>query len=106
MRHFKKNKKGQGLTEYLILITLVVVVCIGAAKGLGMALQNNLKSATRQIQASTRVKTGSGPQVRELEPINSEDQEQSRNEQTDFLGKLGNKIMDGALDKIGKLFNF
>ena len=49
MQILKNNSKGQGLTEYLILLLLVAVVSIVAAKSLGGTLKKKLQSARNQI---------------------------------------------------------
>lgn len=43
------NNKGQGLTEYLILLILIAVVSIGAAKTLGSTVREKLELARRHI---------------------------------------------------------
>ncbi len=49
MRYKKLNQKGQGLTEYLILMLLVCVASIAAAQGLGKIVKNKIKEARDNI---------------------------------------------------------
>lgn len=46
-----QNRHGQGLTEYLILVVLIAVVCIGAAKTFGTTLQGKIELAQRRVKA-------------------------------------------------------
>jgi hypothetical protein len=43
------GRSGQGLTEYLILLFLISIICIGTAKTLGSTVQEKLKTARRHI---------------------------------------------------------
>ena len=45
----KLGNKGQGLTEYLVLLLLVAVISIGAVKALGNTVKSKLKEAQTQI---------------------------------------------------------
>lgn len=47
--HLVTNKKGQGLTEYLILLILVSVACISATQSLGGRIKQKIKTATKNI---------------------------------------------------------
>jgi hypothetical protein len=44
-------RKGQGLTEYLILLILVAVISIGAVKSLGGTVKRKIETANRRINA-------------------------------------------------------
>lgn len=47
---FKKlGNEGQGLTEYLILILLISVVCISAVKSLGGTVKDKLQQVRKEI---------------------------------------------------------
>ena len=46
---FKKDQKGQGLTEYLILLLLISVVSITAATSLGGTIRRKLQVARDHI---------------------------------------------------------
>jgi len=45
----KIGTKGQGLTEYLILLILVAVISIAGAKSLGTTVKNKLRLAKDHI---------------------------------------------------------
>ncbi len=47
MKH--KNESGQGLVEYIILVALVVLVCVGSSKLLGKKINSKLKEVKEQI---------------------------------------------------------
>ena len=44
-----KDRSGQGLTEYLILLVLIGVVSIATAKTLGGTIKRKLQSARAEI---------------------------------------------------------
>jgi len=44
-----RNQKGQGLTEYLILLILISVVSITAARTLGSTIKNKIQLAREHI---------------------------------------------------------
>jgi Flp pilus assembly pilin Flp len=54
-RSILANKRGQGLTEYLILLVLVAVTCIGAATTLGSRIKSKLDSANNQINERVKL---------------------------------------------------
>ena len=41
---------GQGLTEYLVLLLLIAVISIGAARTLGSTIRGKLEMANRHIE--------------------------------------------------------
>ena len=43
------DQKGQGLTEYLILLLLIAVVSIGVTQALGKTIQNKIRDAQTKI---------------------------------------------------------
>jgi Flp pilus assembly pilin Flp len=43
------NEDGQGLTEYLILLFLISIICIATAKTLGETVKTKLQTARRHI---------------------------------------------------------
>jgi Flp pilus assembly pilin Flp len=49
------DKSGQGLTEYLILILLVAVVSIAAAKSLGNTVKDKLQQAREHINRDVSI---------------------------------------------------
>lgn len=46
-----RNSSGQGLTEYLILLLLIAVVSIAAAKSLGTTIKKKLQMARSHINS-------------------------------------------------------
>ena len=44
-----RNDRGQGLTEYLILLLLIAVISIAATQSLGKTIKSKLQSARKQI---------------------------------------------------------
>lgn len=44
-----KNKSGQGLTEYLMLMILVAVISIGAVRAVGNTISEKFKRVREQI---------------------------------------------------------
>ena len=44
-----KNQKGQGMTEYLILVALISIVSIGIVKGFGNVIRDKYNNMTTQI---------------------------------------------------------
>ena len=53
--YLKNDKTGQGLTEYLILILLVAVVSIAAAKSLGKTVKDKLQQAREHINSDVSI---------------------------------------------------
>lgn len=47
--HTLTRESGQGLTEYLLLLFLVSVICITAVQTLGSTVKTNLEQANRHI---------------------------------------------------------
>ena len=46
-----RNERGQGLTEYLILMLLISVVCIASAKTLGTTVRKKIQEARAHIDS-------------------------------------------------------
>jgi hypothetical protein len=44
------SESGQGLTEYLVLLLLIAVISIGAARTLGNTIRGKLQMAERHIE--------------------------------------------------------
>jgi Flp pilus assembly pilin Flp len=44
-----KEERGQGLTEYLVLLVLIAVVSIGVVQSLGRAIRGKLTTARENI---------------------------------------------------------
>jgi Flp pilus assembly pilin Flp len=47
---YLKSKSGQGMSEYLILVLLIAVGSIAAAKTLGTTVQGNLQNIETKLQ--------------------------------------------------------
>ena len=50
-----RNNCGQGLLEYVILLALVALICVGSAKSLGFKLNAKIKEIKDQIDSSVSV---------------------------------------------------
>lgn len=44
-----RNEKGQSLIEYMILLALVVLVCVGTTKALGHKMHSKFREIREQI---------------------------------------------------------
>jgi Flp pilus assembly pilin Flp len=51
-----RNQSGQGLVEYIILVALVVLVCVGSSKLLGKKINSKLKEMKEQIDEGIPVR--------------------------------------------------
>lgn len=49
MKQFLKNQKGQGVMEYVIVCSLVGVICLTAVKGFGKVIQERVEDMKEQI---------------------------------------------------------
>jgi Flp pilus assembly pilin Flp len=56
-----KNQKGQGLTEYIILLVLVSLVSVLAATGLGANIKKKIKKASEHINSDINFKEVNKP---------------------------------------------
>lgn len=54
--HTLTREDGQGLTEYLLLLFLVSVICITAVQSLGKTVKTNLLQAKDQIDGALTLK--------------------------------------------------
>jgi hypothetical protein len=50
VRNIIANRKGQGLTEYLVLLLLIAVISISAVKVLGGTIRDKIQLAQRHIE--------------------------------------------------------
>jgi pilus assembly protein Flp/PilA len=53
----KLNQKGQGMTEYILIVALIAVVVIGAVKIFGGKVSSGFNNASRQVDDATSGKT-------------------------------------------------
>jgi Flp pilus assembly pilin Flp len=51
-----KNDNGQSLIEYMILVALVVLVCVGSTKFLGIKINSKFKEIKEKIDSSIDVR--------------------------------------------------
>lgn len=64
MEHFRlkffsrtlKNQKGQGVMEYVIISSLVGIVCIAAVKGFGSVVKTRVENMKSEIVDNIAVK--------------------------------------------------
>lgn len=56
---FRKNRKGQGLTEYIIITALVAVAAIGIVNIFGNQLRNQFHTIVSAMSGSTDAKVTS-----------------------------------------------
>jgi Flp pilus assembly pilin Flp len=54
----KTDQKGQGLTEYLILLLLISVVSIAAVRTLGGTIKSKLEEVRRHINSDVSLTDG------------------------------------------------
>ena len=52
----KLDEKGQGLTEYMILLILVSLAAVGVAKGLGGSIKSAIRRAQQRISTQITFK--------------------------------------------------
>jgi Flp pilus assembly pilin Flp len=46
---YLKNKRGQGLVEYILVVALMGIMAIGVVKGLGSTTQSGFTKATNAL---------------------------------------------------------
>jgi len=50
----KLDQRGQGMTEYIIIVALIAIICIGAVKYFGQSTQSGFKEASTQVNGVTQ----------------------------------------------------
>jgi pilus assembly protein Flp/PilA len=60
-----KNKRGQGLTEYIILVALVAVASLGVVEVLNSTLTHKLAVITAKLQGKKKIDFEAPETVRE-----------------------------------------
>ena len=50
LKRYWKNKQGQGMSEYLILVMLIAIASIAATQTVGSAVKNRLNIVHQKIQ--------------------------------------------------------
>ncbi len=48
-----RKRSGQGMTEYILIIALIAVVCVAAVKLFGKQVNTMIQDATDKIQSET-----------------------------------------------------
>ena len=52
----KRNKnRGQGVMEYMIITSLIGVVCLAAVKGVGESVKNRLEKSSQKINKIIKI---------------------------------------------------
>ncbi|MES2201922.1 MAG: hypothetical protein V4498_06710 [candidate division FCPU426 bacterium] len=49
----KLNQRGQGMTEYVILVALIAIACIAAVKYFGKSTKQGFEEASAQVGGVT-----------------------------------------------------
>lgn len=70
-----KNKKGQGLIEYLMLVALIAVATIGVVKVVGFNLSKKYQNINRAL----------GADGEELKAVNASDGAMAQKDLSNFL---------------------
>jgi Flp pilus assembly pilin Flp len=55
MKLLLKNQKGQGVMEYVIISSLVGIVCISAVKGFGDVIKKRVESMKSEIVENIKI---------------------------------------------------
>ena len=50
----QNSQRGQGMTEYIILVALIAIVCIGAVKFFGAKTKEGFSEASSQVGGMTQ----------------------------------------------------
>lgn len=50
----KLNQRGQGMTEYILLVALIAIICISAVKYFGRSTKEGFEEASSQIGGVTQ----------------------------------------------------
>lgn len=75
MSKILKNKKGQGLIEYLMLVALIAVATIGVVKVVGFNLSKKYQNINRAL----------GADGEELKAVNASDGAMAQKDLSNFL---------------------
>ena len=54
LRQFLNDESGQGMTEYILIIALIAVVCIVGVKLFGAQIKDLIVRSTRKIKDETQ----------------------------------------------------
>lgn len=50
----EKGQRGQSLTEYILIITLIAIACIAAVKIFGEDIKNAFSNASAEVREATK----------------------------------------------------
>lgn len=53
LRKLWSDESGQGMTEYILIIALIAVVCVVAIKAFGAQIKDLIQKSTRRIKDDT-----------------------------------------------------
>lgn len=53
MKHVLKKRKGQGMTEYILIIALIAIVVIAGVRLFGSKVDKGFKDAASKIEENT-----------------------------------------------------
>jgi len=54
MKKFLSGEEAQGMTEYILIIALIAVVCIAAIRMFGVQIKDLIVRSTRKIKDETQ----------------------------------------------------
>ncbi len=60
-----KNKRGQGLTEYIILVALIAIASLGIVEVLGSTIMHKMATVTAKLQGRNASNLKAPDEVRE-----------------------------------------
>ncbi|MFP4466435.1 MAG: Flp family type IVb pilin [Candidatus Goldiibacteriota bacterium] len=55
MRRLFKKKKGQGMTEYILIIALIAIVVIAGVRLFGSKVNDGFQKASEKIEENTQM---------------------------------------------------
>ncbi len=73
MNVFTKNQRGQGMTEYIIIVALIAVAAIGAFRYFGQTARSQVAAAAQEVAGQNgkamndKAKTAAGAAVKQAE---------------------------------------
>jgi len=54
LKKLLKNEEAQGMTEYILIIALIAVVCVAALRLFGVQIKDLIVRSTRKIKDETQ----------------------------------------------------
>ena len=49
-----RNRRGQGMTEYIVIVAIVAIAAIAGFKMFGESLLNSIKKTSTQLESTTQ----------------------------------------------------